>query len=68
MRHIKNLRKKLQNNKCPVCEFKFSQDIDLQNHIRLHTGETPFDCRHCSAKFNSKANLASHIRSHHKKN
>ncbi|KAL3223766.1 hypothetical protein MRX96_027081 [Rhipicephalus microplus] len=41
---------------CYICTKKFKQVGHLNNHVRLHTGEKPYECQ--------SGHLASHLRSH----
>lgn len=50
---------------CPFCFKSFYQKIDLQRHIRVHTGEKPFECGICKRRFKRKESLTYHIASCH---
>ena len=48
---------------CPECG-RFFQKNNLIEHLRSHTGERPFKCRHCSKTFSSPNSLRRHLIDH----
>ena len=42
----------------------FSKNFDLQQHVRSHTGEKPFQCIVCGRAFAQKSNVKKHMQTH----
>lgn len=51
---------------CPVesCERRFSRSDELSRHLRIHTGQKPFQCPVCSRSFSRSDHLTTHVRTH----
>jgi len=43
--------------KCPTCGKYCHNVASLKIHVRVHTGERPFECPLCDLKFKTKGNL-----------
>ncbi|XP_046676393.1 zinc finger protein 341-like isoform X2 [Homalodisca vitripennis] len=50
--------------KCLYCRKQFSKKFDLEQHIRCHTGERPFQCVVCGRSFTQKSNVKKHMATH----
>ncbi|XP_045180271.1 MDS1 and EVI1 complex locus protein EVI1-B-like isoform X11 [Mercenaria mercenaria] len=46
---------------CVFCDKRFQRKLFLERHIRVHTGEKPYECPHCSYSSAQKGHLKQHI-------
>uniref|UniRef100_A0A2K5Z8T9 ZFP64 zinc finger protein n=1 Tax=Mandrillus leucophaeus TaxID=9568 RepID=A0A2K5Z8T9_MANLE len=47
------------------CQFKTAYGMkDMERHLKIHTGDAPFQCWLCSAKFKISSDLKRHMRVH----
>lgn len=51
---------------CPAesCDRRFSRSDELARHIRIHTGNKPFQCKICQRSFSRSDHLTTHTRTH----
>lgn len=49
---------------CEYCGREFSKKLNLQLHVRRHTGERPYGCQLCGKAFYTNQQLAIHVRHH----
>ncbi|XP_039278672.1 zinc finger protein 341 [Nilaparvata lugens] len=50
--------------KCVYCVKSFKCNYDLQQHVRSHTGEKPFQCVICGRAFSQKSAVKKHMATH----
>ncbi|XP_068216410.1 zinc finger protein 665-like isoform X2 [Palaemon carinicauda] len=59
------MEERVQNiYQCAVCLKEFSRKSTCKSHMKLHTGERPFECETCGMTFASKSNLTNHVLTH----
>ena len=50
--------------KCSKCDLKFFKKDILEEHLKVHEGIKPKECKICKKTFNSNYHLNTHIRTH----
>lgn len=54
-----------RTKECDVCLRKFHTNDKLRTHMRTHTGEKPYKCKHCVAAYSQSFDLVKHMKRSH---
>ncbi|XP_028896413.1 zinc finger protein OZF-like isoform X1 [Zeugodacus cucurbitae] len=49
---------------CTYCQKRYVRAVDLEVHLRSHTGDTPFKCDKCEKAFTKRSTLRKHLQLH----
>jgi len=63
----KRERVRTEGYRCPHCSYAATQMGSLTTHVRIHTGEQPFECPQCPFKARYRYNLKKHMQTEHPK-
>ncbi|XP_054727432.1 zinc finger protein 846-like isoform X1 [Anastrepha obliqua] len=61
---IHELHHKGATIECNICQKRYVRQIDLDTHLRTHSGESPFVCHICDKSFIHKRILNRHLQYH----
>ncbi|KAM7352725.1 uncharacterized protein ACRADG_005133 [Cochliomyia hominivorax] len=64
--HMITVHRRIRKHKCTDCDKTFGKRSNLINHMRIHSGERPFECSYCSWKFAQSSALKRHMKKHMK--
>lgn len=63
-KHLQMVHRRIKPFVCQICNKGFFTKLDVESHIRIHTGEKPFHCNLCERKFTRRVELNVHLRWH----
>ncbi|XP_028810079.1 zinc finger protein 2 homolog isoform X2 [Denticeps clupeoides] len=63
-KHQRNHEKPKVDIPCTLCDKTFSSTDILRCHMRVHTGEQPYQCQQCGKSFSQLGNMKRHQRVH----
>ncbi|KAM3623528.1 uncharacterized protein V6R79_012225 [Siganus canaliculatus] len=63
-KHQQMVHSRIKPFVCQICNKGFFTKLDVEAHIRIHTGEKPFHCNLCEKKFTRRVELNVHLRWH----
>lgn len=65
-KHVSMVHETRPQFQCDFCSKSFKRKETLNVHLRIHTGEKPFQCPRCDYASETKGNLKAHMWRKHK--